>query len=45
MKSPRESLVAVRFLPVSSAVSVTAAPAMAFPELSVTEPPIDPFKD
>ena len=45
MNSPRESLVAVRFLPVSSAVSVTAAPETGFPELSVTVPPIDPFKD
>jgi hypothetical protein len=36
---------AVRFQPVSSAVSVTAAPETGFSELSVTVPPIDPFTD
>ena len=36
VKSPRESLVAIRFRPVSSAVSVTATPEIGFPDLSVT---------
>ena len=45
VKLPRESLRVVRFLLVSSAVSVTVTPGMAFPVLSVTTPPIDPFTD